>query len=184
MKELLANFKTLFFAVELFEISWMEDLGVDGNRRSLKRLINEGIIDQVGLNKEFNNAMESKYFDWQKIAYDLNLFHESDLKLYHPIEIKEIIGFYLFPFINSGISNSDFKQIEEIIVSELALNKPSDGWRTKEYLEERIKEKVRSYKSFVFIEIITRENYSKYEIKRENINKWFCINEIRIKKNR
>ena len=107
MKELLSKYKNLVFAAELFDISWMESVGLDGNRESLERLLKEGIITRSELVIEFNKAYESKTFDWKFLAKELNLIYESESMLYDAQKIKELVGFYLFPYLYSGFEKRE-----------------------------------------------------------------------------
>lgn len=180
MKELQANYKNLLFAIELFEISWLEDLGVDGNRSSLKRLINEGKINGEHLTMEYEKATNSKTINWRKITVDLNLIRKDDLEYYNNSELLENIGYYLFPFVHKEISEADFKQIEEIINIESKSSKHQNSWISKEYLDKKLSSKLKFYKPYFLLELIHRTE-DKYQVKRENLNKGFCIDKVRIK---
>lgn len=180
MQQIFTKYKNLISAVELFDNSWLESLGIEGNRISLKRLISEGKISSKNLINEYNRALKTKDFDWIKVASELNLMNADELQLYSERELQNYIGFLLFPIIHERFLDSDFKDIEEVISIEFGSNKQNNTWISKKYLDRCILERIQSYKPYFLLELIERKSEI-YEVFRDNVNKLYCFDKIRFK---
>jgi hypothetical protein len=179
--ELLSKYRNFIYAIELFDESWVESLGLDGNRKSLDRLLESGKINRTELVKEFNEVYYLKKFDWIYLSRELNIINPNDLIKYSSNEIKALVCYYLYPYISSHFTMYNTFRIEQQILSNYDFIKHDNDWVSVDALVNCIKKEFEWFELYMIHDFLERTSL-KFEIQRKNEGKWFSIHKIRVDK--
>ena len=156
--------ENLILALAKFAEDWW--LPYDDSKGMLDNAISNGMIDKESLTKDFLDAINDNYFDWQKLAKESQLlitpeyYNDTEVKNY----TKALLMDFLFP--EKAISEEERKMLIQNIELILKNYTDNDGWMFSYDIFNRLKEN-EAYKNLEYYHLRNARN-EHIELKFEN----------------